>query len=479
MRHESLLKDICRSHCAVLGFGVSNRPLVRFLLELGVSSITVHDKKSIEELGEDAQTLASRGVGFVTGESYLDEIDADVIFRSPGIRDDKGGIPKALARGAYLTSEMELFFALTPARIIAVTGSDGKTTTTTLVSKILAAELENGGKGKVYVGGNIGEPLLPYVKEMTEDDFAVVELSSFQLRTMKQSPWRAVITNLSPNHLDWHTDMEEYIESKRNICSHPEITLLVTNAENSVTARLAVEQKGRVTLFSSKTDDGERLVGGNAERHAVYERNGEICLFDGKSESVILKTAEIRLVGRHNVENYMAAIGVLEGLVSAESVRKIATTFGGVEHRLEFVRELGGVRYFNSSIDSTPSRTAAALMALNEKPIIICGGYDKHIPFDDFGRVLCERAKAVVLTGATAPLIAEAIQNAGMEAPPVYLVPDFKDSVLRCRALAQRGDIVLLSPACASFDAFVNFEARGRFFKKIVTEMEENKNGTL
>jgi len=473
MRNEVLLKKICESHCAVLGFGVSNRPLVRFLLELGVERVTVHDKKSIEELGEDALSLATHGVKFITGESYLDKIEADVIFRSPGIRDDKGGIPEAIARGAYLTSEMELFFALTPARIIAVTGSDGKTTTTTLISKILSAELEKSGEGRVYVGGNIGEPLLPYVNGMTERDFAVVELSSFQLKTMKQSPWRAVITNLSPNHLDWHTDMDEYIASKLNICTHPEITLLVTNAENALTASIAEEQKGSVTLFSSKRDDAAALTGGRPERRAVFEKNGEICLFDGKGEQVLLKTGDIRLVGRHNVENYMAAIAVLDGLVSKESIREIATTFGGVEHRLEFVRELDGVRYFNSSIDSTPSRTTAALMALDDKPIIVCGGYDKHIPFDDFGRVLCERTKAIVLTGATAPLIEAAIKNSGMDSPPVYLEPDFTGAVLKCRALAERGDIVLLSPACASFDAFVDFAARGRFFKKIVTEMEE------
>ncbi len=473
MRNETLLNNICRSRCAVLGFGISNRPLVRFLMEHDAKKITVYDKKSIEELGEEAVIYSSCGVKFVTGDDYLDNIDADVIFRSPGIKDDKGSIPAALARGAYLTSEMELFFALTPARIIAVTGSDGKTTTTTLISEILARELEKSGGGSVYVGGNIGEPLLPYVKNMTENDFAVVELSSFQLKTMKQSPWRAVITNLSPNHLDWHTDMEEYIEAKRNICSHPEITLLVTNAENAVTANLAAEQKGKVTLFSSKTCDGASLTGGLPERYAVYEKNGEICFFDGKRETVVLQTAEIRLIGRHNVENYMAAIAALEGLVSTESIREIATTFGGVEHRLEFVRELDGVRYFNSSIDSSPSRTTAALMALAEKPIIICGGYDKHIPFDGLGRVLCERAKAVVLTGATAPLIADAIEDADMAKPPVYLEPDFTEAVLKCRSLAKAGDVVLLSPACASFDTFVNFEARGKFFKKIVMEMKE------
>ena len=472
MRHKEFLKNIEHLNCAVLGFGVSNRPLVKFLLELGAKSVIVHDKKSVEELGEDAAAFVARGVTFVTGETYLDTIDADVIFRSPGIRPDKGGIPAALARGAFLTSEMELFFAMTPARILAVTGSDGKTTTTTLISKILAAELEKNGTGKVYVGGNIGEPLLPYVREMTDKDYAVVELSSFQLMTMKQSAWRAVITNLTPNHLDWHTDMDEYLTAKLNICSHPEISLLVTNAENEATARVASEYKGCLTLFSSQTDDGAALVGSSPHRHAIYEKNGEIVTFDGKTETPILKIEEIRLLGRHNVENYMAAIAALDGLVSTESIREIARTFGGVEHRLEFVRELCGVRYINSSIDSSPTRTAAALSALSEKPIVICGGYDKHIPFEPLGIALCERAKAVVLTGATAVKIADAIADTGMQAPPVYLESDFKDAVYRARSLAVKGDIVLLSPACASFDAFENFMVRGKTFKKIVTEME-------
>lgn len=472
MKHNDFLDQIHSLHCAVLGFGVSNRPLVVFLLDLGAKSITVHDKKSVEELGEEAVALMARGVTFVTGDTYLDTIEADVIFRSPGIRPDKGGIPEALARGAFLTSEMELFFAMTPARILAVTGSDGKTTTTTLISKILAKEMESKGKGRVYVGGNIGEPLLPRVREMNAEDFAVVELSSFQLMTMKQSPWRAVITNLTPNHLDWHTDMEEYLEAKLNICSHPEISLLVTNAENEATAKVASEYAGRITLFSSKNNDGKSLVNGKADRRAIYEKNGEIYTFDGEKESFVLKTEEIRLLGRHNVENYMAAIAALDGLVSAESIREVALGFGGVEHRLEFVRELDGVRYINSSIDSSPTRTAAALSALSEKPIVISGGYDKHIPFEPLGIALCERAKAVVLTGATAEKIAEAIAGTGMEAPPVYLESDFKEAVYRARSLAEEGDIVLLSPACASFDAFENFAVRGRFFKKIVTEME-------
>ncbi len=466
MLSHALLDTIKKSRCAVLGFGVSNRPLVHFLMEHGVSDIVVHDKKTPAELGDEAKELAAVGVRFQCGESYLDDIDADVIFRSPGIRDDKGGIPAAVARGALLTSEMELFFALSPARIIGVTGSDGKTTTTTLICEMLKKEY---GDDRVYVGGNIGRPLLPLVEEMTKEDFAVVELSSFQLKTMSMSPWRAVITNLSPNHLDWHSDMQEYIDSKCNIYRHKECTRLVTNAENAVTATLAAKYDGNVTLFSGKT----RVVP-KESCHAVYEKNGMLWLYDGEREHEIVRSTEIKLPGRHNVENYMTAIGALEGLVSGESVRAVAVSFGGVEHRLEFVREIGGVGYYNSSIDSSPTRTAAALSALAPmKPIVICGGYDKHIPYDGLGVVLCERAKAVVLMGATAHAIGSAIDSAGRELPTVVYADGLADAVEKSRALASEGDIVLLSPASASFDLFVNFEARGRAFKEIVNQMKE------
>lgn len=473
MNHSELLEKIKNSSCALLGLGVTGHAIIDFLFELGVSRITVHDRKTVSELGDAARAYAEKGVSFVTGENYLDQIDADVIFRSPGIRDDKEGILRAVARGAYLTSEMELFFALTPATVIGITGSDGKTTTTTLCAKILEQELGDKG-GKVYLGGNIGTPLLPYVRDMKKEDYAVVELSSFQLKTMKQSPARAVITNLSPNHLDWHTGMEEYIESKFNICRHQETTRLVTNADNKITAKLASRLGAGVTLFSSKKSSYTDICGGTSGRKAIFERDGEIILSDGTLERVMLKTADIKLVGRHNVENYMAAIGALDGLVSGESVRKVARTFGGVEHRLEFVRTLDGVSYYNSSIDTSPTRTAAALSALTQKPVVICGGYDKHIPFDTLGDTLCKRAKGVVLTGATAEAIRTAIETSpffGESDLAVAYESDFEKAVQRARHMATEGDIVILSPACASFDAFPNFAVRGNTFKQIVNSM--------
>ncbi len=475
MEHSALLEKIKNSSCALLGFGVTGKAIVEFLQALGVSRITVHDKKALADLGEAAE-YAERGISFVTGEEYLSHIDAEVIFRSPGIREDHKGILDAVARGAYLTSEIELLLALTPATVIGITGSDGKTTTTTLCAKLLEQELCDKG-GQVYLGGNIGTPLLPLVFDMTDKDFVVLELSSFQLKTLRAPLDRAVITNLSPNHLDWHTGMEEYIESKFNICRYG-TPRLVTNGENDITRGLAARQSaGTVTLFSSKRCDHQGICGDTGARRTVFERDGEIILSDGTVERIMLKTSDIKLVGRHNVENYMAAIGALEGLVSAESVRRVAKTFGGVEHRLEFVRTLDGVSYYNSSIDTSPTRTAAALSALPQAPVVICGGYDKHIPFDTLGDTLCQRAKAVVLTGDTAEAIKAAIL-----ASPYYeksgLImaheTEFGGAVARARALAVPGDIVLLSPACASFDAFPNFARRGDTFKQMVNAMTEN-----
>ena len=437
----------------VLGYGVSNRPLVDFLLKLEVN-VEVRDKKVPDD--EALQKLRMQNVSLITGDQYLENIHADMIFRSPGIRPDHPGIQKALEEGAELLSEMELFFALCPATTIAITGSDGKTTTTTLVAKLL---LEQGYS--VFLGGNIGTPLLPEVEKMTEKDFAVLELSSFQLFTMRQSPCRAVVTNLSPNHLDWHTDMTEYAIAKENVFRYQKKgELLVLNGENEHTKKMAQKAvNSKIRFFSSKNylEDGISL------------QNGVISL-DGNE---ILREQDILLPGMHNRENYMAAIAVTEGLVSKEAIYRVATTFTGVEHRLETVRVHKGVRYINSSIDSSPSRTTAALGCFADKVICICGGYDKHIPFAPLAEALCEHTKAVVLTGATADAIEKALADCTrQEKPAIYRHPDFRQAVLLASALATDGDTVILSPACASFDAFRNFMERGDAFRKIISELE-------
>ena len=455
------IAERCQMTCSVLGIGISNLPLIRFLLAHG-AKVVARDKKNEAELGEVADELRSKGVKLYLGQDYLQNLREKVIFRSPGLRPDTPEILEAVKNGAILTSEMEWFLELTPAYVIGITGSDGKTTTTTLTYLFLSAERKLRPGGKIYVGGNIGEPLLPKVESMTKDDIAVVELSSFQLQTAEISTWRAAITNLSPNHLNWHTGMEEYIAAKMNIYKHAECKRFVANWENEITRDLAEHTKTPVCFFSGYGKP-ERLP-------AVYKDGDEIVFEDATGKEPILAVDQIRLPGQHNVENYCTALALTHGLVGKDAVETVAQEFTGVAHRLEPIRTVDGVKYYNSSIDSTPTRTSAALSALSgERPIVICGGYDKHLPFEPLAQALYAHAKAVVLTGATAGKIEQAMRDTaeGRELP-VRVVPDFKGAVETAREIAKPGDIVLLSPACASFDAFKNFEERGDTFRRIV-----------
>ena len=462
-----------KKNVAVVGLGVSNLPLLAFLAKRGYR-VTARDKNGKEAFASCLPEWEALGVKTILGDNYLCDLKEDVIFRSPGIRPDLPQFQAAVKRGAILTSEMELFLELTPATVLGITGSDGKTTSTTITGKLLEAETKKRGRGKVFVGGNIGEPLLPYVEEMTAEDFAVLELSSFQLQTMQRSPQVSAITNLSPNHLNWHIGMEEYVAAKTNIYTHNPCGRVVLNAENDLTKALGESASLPVTWFSSQKSSYEEFSLREGDR-AVYCKDGLITFWDGKAEQALLDASRIRLPGVHNLENYMTAIALTEDFVSKESIGQVADEFFGVRHRLELVRTLRGVSYYNSSIDSTPSRTAAALSALPKPPIVICGGYDKHIPFEPLAEALLRYAKAVVLTGATAEKIAEAIVNL---APRFrrefdgYLEDDFKDAVLKAHSLAKEGDIVLLSPACASFDAFKNFEERGDTFCAIVRSLD-------
>lgn len=460
----------CRKTCAVVGVGVSNLPLIRFLHAHG-ARVTARDRKTAEELGEVAAELTVLGVPTRFGKNYLDDLTEEIIFRTPGLRPDLPAFRKSVERGAELTSEMEWFLELTPATVIGITGSDGKTTTTTLTRLFLEEERMRHGGGRVFAGGNIGEPLLPMVEEMTEADVAVAELSSFQLQTMKISPARAAITNLSPNHLNWHTDMAEYVAAKTNVFKHTGCKLLVLNAENEETAALAKEADVPVTWFSSVGKP-------KGARRCVYPKDGWIMLDNGISARGILPIDAIRVPGRHNLENFMTAVALTDGMVSPESVRAAAERFTGVAHRMEPVRTVGGVTYYNSSIDSTPTRTAAALDAMRGmgvRPIVICGGYDKHIPFAPLAEALSKYAKAAVLTGATVGAIAEAIKRCPTaKGLPVCTEPDFRRAVETAKEMAQSGDAVLLSPACASFDAFRNFAERGEAFRAIVESFSDS-----
>lgn len=436
---------------AVLGLGVSNRPLVRLLLDFGCQ-VTGCDKTPREKLDGEVLELEKAGCTLHVGENYLDGVEADVVFRTPGMHPANPAIQALVSRGAQVTSEMEVFFEVCPCTILAVTGSDGKTTTTTLVSEMLKAE----GK-TVWLGGNIGTPLLPLVRQMQPSDFAVVELSSFQLMDMKRSPARAVITNLAPNHLDIHKDMAEYVQAKTNIFRYQdENGILILNADNPITA--AFRGNGK-TLFFSR------------------QKKADVCLVDGvicRHGEKVLKTSEILIPGVHNVENYMAAIAMVDGLVSDETIRQVARTFGGVEHRIELVRVKDGVRFYNDSIASSPSRTIAGLRSFPERVILIAGGYDKHIPYDVLGPEICAHVKKLFLGGATGEKIRQAVISCPEYEPKALEITDcgsFEPAVRAAAAAAKPGDVVLMSPASAAFDQFKNFMVRGDFYKKLVKEL--------
>ena len=432
----------------VLGLGVSNRPLVRLLLSFGCR-VTGCDRTPREKLDAEVLELEQAGCTLQVGDGYLDGLRADVVFRTPGMHPDNPALQQLRRGGAEVTSEMEVFFEVCPCKIIAVTGSDGKTTTTTLISELLKAS----GK-TVWLGGNIGTPLLPLVPQMTGEDVAVVELSSFQLMDMRRSPSIAVITNLAPNHLDVHKDMEEYIRAKTNIFNFQNSTdLLILNADNGITAGFTGPGK---TEFFSRQGKNVRI-----------RQEGDWVLRDGEK---VLDVNTILIPGVHNIENYMAAIGAVEGLVDDGIIRQVAENFGGVEHRIELVRIKDGVRFYNDSIASSPTRTIAGLNSFQEKVLLIAGGYDKHIPYDVLGPHIADHAKAVFLNGATAPLIRKAVEDLP-GCPELIDCENFEDAVRKAAAYAKNGDVVLMSPASAAFDQFKNFMERGVFFKKLVKEL--------
>ena len=449
---ETYFESLKGKKIAVFGLGVSNRPLVRLLLEFGCDVLGC-DRTPREKLDAEVLELEAAGCKLSVGDGYLDHLDADLVFRTPGMHPGNPALEDLRSKGAEVTSEMEVFFEVCPCTILAVTGSDGKTTTTTLISEMLKAA----GK-TVWVGGNIGAPLLPRVREMNPEDYAVVELSSFQLMDMKRSPHIAVVTNLAPNHLDIHKDMDEYVEAKKTIfrCQGRE-DILVVNADNAITA--SFKGNGVTKTFSRQGRDAYvRVVGDTITRGGVP----------------VLKKGDILIPGEHNVENYMAAIAAVDGLVDDETIRQVAKTFGGVEHRIELVRVKDGVRYYNDSIASSPSRTIAGLRSFPEKVILIAGGYDKHIPYDVLGPEICAHVKLLVLGGATGPKIRAAVEDCPdyrPGCPEIVDCVDFTAAVKSAAAAARSGDVVLMSPASAAFDQFKNFMARGKYFKDMVMEL--------
>ncbi|MBL4937133.1 UDP-N-acetylmuramoyl-L-alanine--D-glutamate ligase [Clostridium sp. YIM B02515] len=454
---EEFKEFIKGKNTAVVGIGVSNIPLIRFLLELG-ARVSAFDKKNEEQLGEIAEEFKSKGVKLVLGDNYLDNlIGFEVIFKTPSMRIDSPFLVKAKEEGAYITSEMEEFVKYCPAKVFGVTGSDGKTTTTSLIYNILKEE-----GYKTWVGGNIGTPLFAQIEEIQETDRVVLELSSFQLMTMKVSPEVSIVTNLSPNHLDMHKDMEEYVDSKKNIYKYQDNDgVLVLNRDNEITNSMVNEAKGRVLQFSIK----ETIENGAYYKdESLYLLGKEVC-----------KAEDIVIVGMHNVENYLASFCALSEDASIESMKKVATTFKGVEHRIEFVRELEGIKYYNSSIASSPSRTLADIKVFGKPVILIAGGYDKKIPFEPLAEEGYPYIKKLVLLGATKEKIRNAFEKIIDEKNlnlPIITADTLEEAVIKSTDASEKGDVVILAPACASFDMFVNFEVRGNEFKKIVNNLK-------
>ena len=445
---------------AVIGMGVSNTPLIRMMLRADLK-VTVCDKSPRERVEDQVAELESLGAKFHLGPDYLAKIHKfDLVFRTPGLSPNTPELLKVVERGNELTSEMELFFKLCPCKIIAVTGSDGKTTTTTLISEFLKEAGYN-----VYVGGNIGKPLLPDVAGMTADDMVVLELSSFQLMTMKQSPNVAVFTNLSPNHLDYHHTMEEYTAAKLNIfCHQKNGDRAIFNYDNEITRNLTGTAPADTMQFSRQ----------NTLDEGVYLRSNTIWLTNKMGSREVLPLDMIRIPGVHNIENYMAAIAAVDGIVPDKCVRAVAQRFTGVEHRIELVREHNGVKYYNDSIGTSPTRTMACLDSFQEKLILLAGGYDKGVPFTQLGVAITEKVKVLVLCGATAPAIRHAVEQAPDYAASGLIILETEtlgDAVKAASEAASAGDIVILSPACAAFDQFKNFMERGKVFKQLVNAL--------
>ncbi len=442
------------------GIGRSHIPVMELFCRYG-ASVAACDRRTKETLGPVAQKLESMGVTLHLGEEYLSDLRGDLLFRTPGMKFYLPELTLARQQGVAVTSEMEEFFALCPCKIYAVTGSDGKTTTTTILSELLKAS----GR-RVHLGGNIGKPLLPDIASIRKDDAAVVELSSFQLISMRKSPHVAVVTNLSPNHLDVHKDMQEYVDAKKNILLHQAAcSKTVLNLENDITRSFAPLVRGQRFWFSSAQECD----------WGAWVREGRIVMQQGETQTELFPVSDIKLPGKHNVENFLAAITAVWGDVDVPQIHQVAQTFAGVPHRAELVRVHNGVSYYNDSIGTSPTRTATGTLQLyDQKIILIAGGYDKKLPFDGLADVIVEKVKTLILMGATADKIEAAVRHAGAyrEGSPVILrADDMPQAVTLAARHAQHGDIVSLSPACASFDLYQSFEARGDHFKTLVNAL--------
>ncbi len=442
----------------IIGFGVSNAELV-FRLAAAGAEVTVHDQRGTDQLRpEQLQRLREAGVSLAFGEDYLEHLDGEIIFRTPGLPFSTPQLVEARRRGKVVTSELEIFMEICPCPVYGITGSDGKTTTASLLTDMLRAT----GK-TVHLGGNIGKPLLSTLDLVTENDLCVIELSSFQLLSMRCSPDVAVVTNISPNHLDVHRDMDEYVFAKRNVVLHQDgFSRAVISADSDKAAAFAEDVRGQLRWFSRRhpVENGGWMDEKGDLYHSVHGR----AVF-------LMNRSELKLPGLHNVENFLAAASAAWGVATAKQICEVGRSFAGVEHRIEFIRNKNGVRWYNDSIATSPTRTMAGLRSFDERLLVIAGGYDKNLSFEPLVPVLLERVKHLILTGQTADRIEAAVKGAegfSQSGLVIERAADLTEAVRLANSAARSGDVVILSPACASFDAYENFEARGRHFKELV-----------
>lgn len=458
---EEFFNYIRNRKIAIIGLGVSNIPLLSYLHDLG-AKITVFDNRTIDNIDKNIMDIiTNNNIEFSFGKNNLSKLNGfDIIFRSPTCREDWPELVKEAKRGAIITSEIEMLMELCPGTIIGVTGSDGKTTTTSLIYEIVKKQGFN-----CYLGGNIGIPLFTKIQEMKPKDIVILELSSFQLMNIHTSPNIAVITNISPNHLDFHKSYEEYIEAKKNIFKYQnEDGILVLNYDNEITRECAKEAKGKVIFFSreNKLDNG------------VILDDDIIKVCDNKLRKHILNTKDLLLRGKHNYENVCTAIAATLEIASTEKQIEAVTQFKGVKHRLEFVKEINGVKWYNDSIGTSPTRTIAGLKSFNEKIVLIAGGYDKHLDYTPMAKPILDNVSVLILMGQTSKKIKESVENemkVEQKRIEIYECDTLQETVNTAKKVAKKGEVVLFSPASASFDMYKNFEERGDKFKSIVNSL--------
>ena len=446
---------------AIIGIGVSNLPLLEYFYDLN-ARVTIFDSKESNQISVEAmQKIEKYGFEFIGGKDSLSRLKGfDIIFRSPSCMPDRPELVEAVENGAVLTSEIEMVLKLAPCKVIGVTGTEGKTTTTTLINEIV----KKSGR-KTYLGGNMGKPIFTKIRNIKPENIIILELSSFQLSDMDISPDISVVTNIYPDHLNVHKSYEEYREAKKNIFKHQsENGIVVLNYDNEFTREFAKEANGKVIFFSSKEKLDDGFIYDKADGTIKYCKDGV--------RRHIMKKEDIKLRGIHNYENICAALAATSSIVDVDTQVKAIEEFTGVEHRLEFVRELNNVKWYNDSIGTSPASTIAGLNSFDEDIILLAGGSDKGLDYEEVGKTIARKVRALILTGPTSEKIENATKQAlNGKSIEIYYTSNMQESVNLAKEIAKAGDVVLLSPASASFDLYKNFEDRGHQFKDCVNSL--------